>query len=217
MTQQYELPPLPEGLQALPPLMQQWVQRHVRVAIEADRKRRGEPVATIRHFQYEGIARNGPSQEAVMIDGAPMLPDGTQLYAASQPADPLAWQPISTAPHETELLLGWEEWDGAWRTDVSMATWGWRKGTVSRMSQHGQATHWMPLPARAMSDIARTVLESAKVEADYMRASGAEVASSFIPTGDGNRLASTSAPESRHLTATGVAVTQGNRTVHKLR
>lgn len=38
MTQQYELPPLPEGLQALPPLMQQWVQRHVYAAIEADRK-----------------------------------------------------------------------------------------------------------------------------------------------------------------------------------
>lgn len=68
-----------------------YTEGQVRAAIEADRKRRGEPVATIRHFQYEGIARNGPSQEAVMIDGAPVLPDGTQLYAASQPADPLAW------------------------------------------------------------------------------------------------------------------------------
>ena len=124
-----------------------YTEEQVRAAIEADRKRRGEPVATVRHFQYEGIARNGPSQEAVMIDGAPVLPDGTQLYAASQPADPLAWQPISTAPHEVEVLLGWEEWDGAWKTEVSVATWGWRKGTVSRMSQHGQATHWMPLPA----------------------------------------------------------------------
>jgi hypothetical protein len=71
--------------------------------------------------------------------------------------------------------------------------------------------------ARAMSDIARTVLESAKVEADYMRASGAEIASSFIPTSDSNRLANTAAPEIRHLTATGVAVTQGNRTVHKIK
>jgi hypothetical protein len=45
------------------------------------RKRRGEPVATIRHFQYEGTALSGLSQEVVIIDGAPVLPDGTQLYA----------------------------------------------------------------------------------------------------------------------------------------
>ncbi|MDY0074066.1 MAG: hypothetical protein RBR77_15645 [Thauera sp.] len=69
-----------------------------------------EPVATIRHFQYDGIARNGPSQEAVMIDGAPMLPDGTKLYAAPQSAEPVKvpsddlaheiWAAAQTAPGE---------------------------------------------------------------------------------------------------------------------
>lgn len=90
-----ELPPLPYGNPTYEfpdgAYDTEQMQDYARAAIEADRHRRGEPVATIRHFQYEGIARNGPSQEAVMIDGAPVLPDGTQLYAAPQPADPLAW------------------------------------------------------------------------------------------------------------------------------
>lgn len=38
------------------------------------------PVAKIRHFDYHGIARNGFSQEAEMLDGAPDLPNGTLLY-----------------------------------------------------------------------------------------------------------------------------------------
>lgn len=37
-------------------------------------------VAKIRHFDYHGIARNGFSQEAEMLDGAPELPDGTELF-----------------------------------------------------------------------------------------------------------------------------------------
>lgn len=40
----------------------------------------GEAVAKVRHFDYRGIARNGFSQEAQMLDGAPVLPDGTPLY-----------------------------------------------------------------------------------------------------------------------------------------
>ena len=38
------------------------------------------PVAKIRHFHYSGIARNGFSQEAQMLDGTPELPDGTELF-----------------------------------------------------------------------------------------------------------------------------------------
>jgi hypothetical protein len=41
----------------------------------------GEPVAQVRHYNYAGLARSGFSQEAVMLDGARVLPDGTKLYA----------------------------------------------------------------------------------------------------------------------------------------
>lgn len=57
------------------------------------------------------------------------------------------WQPIQTAPHGQEVLLGWVDWDGAWITEVAMATRGWRTERVSTMSSHGRATHWQPLPA----------------------------------------------------------------------
>lgn len=43
-----------------------------------------QPVGRVRHFTYSGIARNGFSQEAVLNDDAPSLPDGTLLYAAPQ-------------------------------------------------------------------------------------------------------------------------------------
>lgn len=51
----------------------------------ADRQARGEPVAIVRHYEYSGIARNGFRQEAVMLDGAPALPDGAMLYTTPQP------------------------------------------------------------------------------------------------------------------------------------
>lgn len=54
------------------------------------------------------------------------------------------WQPIDTAPADTELLLGWFHQflgDGrCWHMTVDFACstrGGW---------WHGQATHWMPLP-----------------------------------------------------------------------
>jgi hypothetical protein len=50
--------------------------------------KQAEPVAMVRHVTYEGIARNGIAQEIVMLDGAPMLPDGSYLYATPQPAAP---------------------------------------------------------------------------------------------------------------------------------
>lgn len=57
------------------------------------------------------------------------------------------WRPIETAPDDQEVLLGWTEWDGAWKAEVGMASWGWRTDRVSNVSRHGRATHWMPLPA----------------------------------------------------------------------
>ncbi|SPU49878.1 hypothetical protein [Bordetella trematum] len=48
-----------------------------------------QPVGRVRHFNYSGIARNDFSQEAVLNEDAPSLPDGTLLYAAPQ-ASPAA-------------------------------------------------------------------------------------------------------------------------------
>ncbi|EIL88578.1 hypothetical protein UU9_12543 [Rhodanobacter fulvus Jip2] len=53
----------------------------------------GEAVAKVRHFDYRGIARNGFSQEAQMLDGAPVLPDGTPLYTRPAPASSPAGVP----------------------------------------------------------------------------------------------------------------------------
>lgn len=54
-----------------------------------------------------------------------------------------AWRPIESAPKDKELLLGW------WSTwpelfwEVAAGLYGSTKGRWI----HGQATHWMPLPA----------------------------------------------------------------------
>jgi len=40
-----------------------------------------EPVAMVRTVTYEGIAKNDIVQEAIMLDKAPILPDGSYLYA----------------------------------------------------------------------------------------------------------------------------------------
>ena len=58
----------------------------------------------------------------------------------------LMWRQIETAPHGEPVLLGWW-YEGKWRNEVAPATTGWRRGAYSTMSQHGQATHWLPLPA----------------------------------------------------------------------
>jgi hypothetical protein len=50
-------------------------------------ERQGDAVAKVRHFEYRGIARNGFSQEAEMLYGAPIVPDGTLLYL--HPAAPM--------------------------------------------------------------------------------------------------------------------------------
>lgn len=60
------------------------------------------------------------------------------------------WQPVETAPHEQRVLLGWW-YDGLWISEVAEFSHGWRKGAISNMSHHGQATHWMPLPASPVS------------------------------------------------------------------
>ena len=61
------------------------------------------------------------------------------------------WQPIDeNTPHGEQLLLGWWQANGLgqfdWISEVGAASWGWRRGSISNMSRHGNATHWMPLP-----------------------------------------------------------------------
>lgn len=56
---------------------------------EIDSKLVGGAVAQVRHFDYRGVAGHGFSQEAQMLDGAPVLPDGTLLYT-TPPAQPRA-------------------------------------------------------------------------------------------------------------------------------
>ena len=62
----------------------------------------------------------------------------------------MKWEPIETAPRGEEVLLGWWESDGLgggrWTAEVACASHGWRRGSISNMSKHGRATHWMPLP-----------------------------------------------------------------------
>jgi hypothetical protein len=55
------------------------------------------------------------------------------------------WQSIETAPHDEYILLGWWD-DGVWNSTTGRASHGWRRGSISTMSRHGQATHWMALP-----------------------------------------------------------------------
>lgn len=61
----------------------------------------------------------------------------------------MAWQPVETAPHETNILLGyWKDWPKReWVTEVGWYSRGQRfKNGHSNYSRHGYATHWMPLP-----------------------------------------------------------------------
>lgn len=50
------------------------------------------------------------------------------------------------APIHGELLLGWHDWEGKWRCEVSPYSTGKRVGRTSSVSFHGQATHYMYLP-----------------------------------------------------------------------
>lgn len=82
-----------------PEAMRLWHHEHVAALAWEERARRaalasapvaGEaqrPVGRVRHFNYSGIARNGFSQEAVLNDDVPSLPDGTLLYAAPQASE----------------------------------------------------------------------------------------------------------------------------------
>ena len=61
------------------------------------------PVAKIRHFHYSGIARNGFSQEAQMLDGTPELLEWTELFTHP---------PAQTTKLEGGIRLSAPAWPG---------------------------------------------------------------------------------------------------------
>ncbi len=80
--------------------------------------------------------------------------DSTDLATIRQAATALrlsaggGWRTMDSAPHGVNVLLAyWDEALGGWHMEAGMASWGWRRGGVSNMSAHGQATHWQPLPS----------------------------------------------------------------------
>jgi hypothetical protein len=84
--------------------------------------------------------------DAIAAENADLAADLRDWVSRSQPLEESDWQPIETAPHEVNVLLGW--WHkGKWESEVGSATHGWRRGNVSNMSQHTWATHWQPLPS----------------------------------------------------------------------
>lgn len=57
------------------------------------------------------------------------------------------WQPIETAPHETDVVLFTPATKYARAMmEVAFASGGWSRNGISTRWQHAWATHWMPLP-----------------------------------------------------------------------
>jgi len=60
----------------------------------------------------------------------------------------MEWQPVSTAPHDEVVLLYWQDWQGFHYMEATRFSTGERSPNgYSNRSEHGYATHWMPLPA----------------------------------------------------------------------
>lgn len=74
---------------------------------------------------------------------------GRALRDNVPPSD--GWQDIesTTPPHDTAVLLGWQDSrGGCWISEVAAYSTGERfDNGYSNLSLHGSATHWMPLPS----------------------------------------------------------------------
>lgn len=69
--------------------------------------------------------------------------------------------------------------------------------------------------AKAINDTAQVIINTAKAEVDYMRVSGANTGTDFIPVAP--RKPSLPPPPSETPTATGTKTVIGNVTTHKLK
>lgn len=99
---------------------------------------------------YEAASREYLVEQVVGLTAA--LKESRQAVARlMRNAAQASWQPIETAPHETDVILGWwyiPPWKDSvpnWETELGWATRGWTINGISTRSAHGAATHWMPL------------------------------------------------------------------------
>lgn len=67
-----------------------------------------------------------------------------------------------------------------------------------------------PEQAKAINDVGQTLINSAKLEVDYLKATGANVGTGFIPVCGPAKPGITT-------TTTGIKTVDGNSTVHRLR
>lgn len=67
-----------------------------------------------------------------------------------------------------------------------------------------------PEQAKAINDVGQTLINSAKLEVDYLRATGGNVGTGFIP------VCGPAKPGSS-MTPTGIKTIDGNSTIHRLR
>lgn len=86
------------------------------------------------------------------LRGADYIPnDDNRIWMRAALTAALAemWRPIEEAEPNLTYLLGWHDWrDHAWCMEVAPAIHGQRfENGYSNVSQHGSATHFMPLPA----------------------------------------------------------------------
>lgn len=78
------------------------------------------------------------------------LKEAARAAIAAMPSGEVGqWLGIESAPRNKAVLLGWQDWrDGRWSMAVDAYSTGQRFANgYSTVSNHGSATHWMPLPA----------------------------------------------------------------------
>lgn len=90
------------------------------------------------------------ANSALVAEVRNALPDLIQALRAMQ-ARVGEWRSIDSEapPHNKAVLLGWEDWrDGRWIMEAGAYSTGQQFSSgFSSVSNHGSATHWMPLPA----------------------------------------------------------------------
>lgn len=119
-----------------------------------------EPVAEVYRAHPGGRSRNIGLNDVRPLRGATLPPPGTKLYAAPQQAQAPGWQPIATAPENTEreVVVQWIDSDGAlcrdldYREDGCWMGWHNHAEHVEVIGGHGVSytppyTEWMPIPA----------------------------------------------------------------------
>lgn len=87
---------------------------------------------------------SGALMDDALSDAAATLRALSAELTAAREA--LAWRTVDSAPHETLVILGWDE-DGVWKQEIGLASAGERNPLgYSNRWFHVSATHWMLLP-----------------------------------------------------------------------